>query len=75
MPNLKYVLLIAGLIGVFALVGIIIGRESSSITSAFVAENIACYEDSDCDDHISETKDVCKNPGTWEALCVNRPEK
>ena len=74
MPNLKYVLLIAGLIGVFALVGIIIGREGS-LTGGAVMDNIACYEDSDCDDHIAETKDVCKNPGTTEALCVSRPEK
>lgn len=33
---------------------------------------IACYEHSDCDDRISATADVCKNPGTEFSICVNR---
>ncbi len=33
---------------------------------------IACYDDSDCDDRISATADVCKNPGTEFSLCVNK---
>lgn len=33
---------------------------------------VACYDDSDCDDRISATADVCKNPGTEFSICVNR---
>lgn len=33
---------------------------------------VACYEHSDCDDRISATADVCKNPGTEFSICVNR---
>ncbi|MEK6951291.1 MAG: hypothetical protein AABX13_06230 [Nanoarchaeota archaeon] len=33
---------------------------------------IACSEQEDCDDRISATTDLCKNPGTEFSLCVNR---
>ena len=35
--------------------------------------NIACSDDLDCDDADDLTLDVCQNPGTPSAVCVNTP--
>ncbi|HIH11952.1 TPA: hypothetical protein HA241_07215 [Candidatus Woesearchaeota archaeon] len=32
---------------------------------------IVCRQDNDCDDGMSVTRDVCRNPGTVYSLCVN----
>jgi hypothetical protein len=62
------------LIGVIGVIGFMMGG-NSGVTSAIVAETVACYEDSDCDDRIAQTEDICKNPGTNNALCVSRAIK
>lgn len=36
---------------------------------------VACYSDQDCDDTISQTEDICRNPGTENSVCVNKPKK
>ena len=36
---------------------------------------VACYNDEDCDDGITKTEDLCRNPGTVNSLCVNRVKK
>lgn len=63
-------ILVALLIGMGFLV-----RNGSGMSGATTADTIACYEDTDCDDRIEATIDLCLNPGTISSLCVNRPEK
>ncbi|MBI4980935.1 hypothetical protein HZC30_05265 [Candidatus Woesearchaeota archaeon] len=74
MHRIKSAIMIVLLIGIIAVIGFMMG-ENSGITSAIVAETVACYEDSDCDDRIAQTEDVCMNPGTNDALCVSRVMK
>jgi hypothetical protein len=37
----------------------------------FVAFEIECYQDSDCNDNDDYTKDVCNNPGEYTSYCEN----
>lgn len=70
--KIKSIMLIVALIAIIATVGILISNENG-ITGGSVAKTYSCYQDSDCDDRIPETKDICKNQGTEYSLCVNRP--
>ena len=55
-------------------IGIFMGF-NQSIVGSTVAGSIACYEDKDCNDRITATQDICRNPGTINSLCVNKPYK
>lgn len=70
--KIKSMMLIIVLIIIIAVVGVLVSNENG-ITSGSVVKTISCYQDSDCDDRMSETKDICKNSGTEYSLCVNRP--
>ena len=74
MHRIKSAIMIVLLIGVIGVIGFMMGG-NSGITSAIVADTIACYEDKNCDDRITQTQDICMNPGTINALCVSRLEK
>ncbi len=74
MHKIKSAIMIVLLIGVIGVIGFMMS-DNSEITSAIVADTIACYEDKDCDDRISQTEDVCMNHGTNDALCVSRVMK
>ena len=70
----KYVslLVVVAVVVVVAVIGLLMG--TSGITGAAVGvAGVACYDDSDCDDGIAATEDICKNPGTIGSLCVNKP--
>jgi hypothetical protein len=62
------------LVGICVAIGFIV-RDEMSISGATVANTIACYNNSDCNDHIEATEDLCLSAGTPSALCVNRPIK
>ncbi len=74
MHRIKSAIMIVLLIGVIGIIGFMMGG-NSGVTSTIVADTIACYEDKDCDDRITQTQDICMNPGTINALCVGRLEK
>lgn len=74
MHRIKSAIMIVLLIGIIAVIGFMLGG-NSGVTSAIVADTIACYEDKDCDDRITQTEDICMNPGTKDALCVSRTMK
>ncbi len=74
MHRVKSAIMIVLLIGVIGIIGFMMGG-NSGVTSAIVADTIACYENKDCDDRITQTRDICMNPGTINALCVSRPIK
>ena len=59
------------LVGIVVALGIVVG--TNGITGGTVVNTIACYNNDDCNDQISATEDICKNPGTIGSLCVNRP--
>lgn len=67
----KSVLLVSLLLVMTVAIGLFVNY-GGGITGAVVTEEIACYEDSDCDDKIEETEDICRNPGTEFSLCVNK---
>lgn len=68
--KLKSLLIIFVFVAITAMVGFFIG---GGITGAGIAHSVACFENADCDDKISNTEDTCKNPGTEYALCTNKP--
>lgn len=68
----KTILIIAVVIAVVALVSLTI---SSTITGGTIIKKVSCYDKDDCNDHNEETEDSCKNPGTANSLCVNKPIK
>ena len=72
MFKVKSMLLVIALVAVVGVVGLLMSNQEG-ITGGAVANTIACYEDSDCDDRIGATEDLCKNPGTEYSLCVNKP--
>ena len=69
--SLKLVAVVTVLILVVVSLGILVSK-GGGIAGAGVAKNIACFENTDCDDHIAATEDTCKNPGTAHSLCVNK---
>jgi hypothetical protein len=71
--DFKTILLVVSLMTILVVVGVLMGKGDGITGSAVAVGNIACYDDSDCNDRIEATKDVCKNPGTDFSLCVNRP--
>ncbi|MFH0701550.1 MAG: hypothetical protein V2A62_03880 [Candidatus Woesearchaeota archaeon] len=74
MHKIKSMFYILILVGILVAIGLII-RHEAGISGASTIQMIACYEDADCNDRLDATKDICYNPGTINALCVNRPEK
>ena len=66
-------MVVVAVVVVVAVFGLLMG--SSGITGAVVGVkgDIACYDNSDCNDRIPATEDTCKNPGTIGSLCVNKP--
>jgi len=75
MHKIRSALYILVLMGILVAVGFIVTNREGALTGATVVNTVACYENSDCNDHIDPTKDICLNPGTTQSLCVNRPEK
>lgn len=74
MHKIKSFIYILLLVGVLVAIGVII-RHEAGLSGATTAQTVACYEDADCNDRLDATRDVCYNPGTINALCMNRPEK
>ena len=68
----KSFLLVLLLLTIMAMIGVF-ANFSEGITGNMVVDSIACYDDSDCDDRVEETEDICRNPGTEYSLCVNKP--
>ncbi len=52
-------------------IGFLLGS-NQSIVGGSVVKTVACSDNSDCDDRISATEDICRNPGTINSLCVNK---
>jgi hypothetical protein len=69
----KKLIFLVGLIAILGVVSILVNNDS--ITGSTVLEVISCYDDTDCNDGIDKTKDVCKNPATKESICVNKAIK
>lgn len=69
--NIKLVAVVTVLLVIVVSLGILVSK-GGGIAGAGVAKNIACFEDKDCNDHITATEDTCKNPGTAHSLCVNK---
>lgn len=69
----KSIITVAILLTVITIAGLLISQ-GDNLTGAFIS-SVACYDDADCNDKIDATIDICKNPGTSRALCINRPEK
>jgi hypothetical protein len=67
----KTILVAIFLIVVIGVIGVI---STGGLTGAVISNKVSCFENSDCNDHISETEDICKNPGSEYSLCVNRPK-
>jgi len=74
MHKIKSTIYILILLGILVAIGFIV-RHEAGISGATTSSIIACYEDKDCNDRLDATKDICYNPGTINALCVNRLEK
>ncbi|MEK6938236.1 MAG: hypothetical protein AABX04_04290 [Nanoarchaeota archaeon] len=74
MHKIKSTIYVIILVGILIAIGLII-RHEAGISGATSVNMIACYEDKDCNDRIDATKDICYNPGTVSALCVNRADK
>ena len=70
----KSFLLVLLLLGIMVTIGFF-ANFNEGITGTMVADTIACYGGSDCDDGIEKTEDICRNPGTEYSLCVNKPVK
>ena len=66
----RIILLSFTLLVVISIMGILVGTDGS-ITGSTVVGNIACFENSDCNDRIEATEDICRNPDTEYSLCVN----
>ena len=69
----KSILLVTFLISLVVVVGFLVGQEG--LTGATTTKTIACYDNEDCDDKISQTEDVCRNPGTEFSICINKAEE
>lgn len=68
--KIKSVIVVSVLIGMMFTIGFLINT-NEGITGAVVSESIMCYVNSDCNDHLDNTIDICKNPGTTESFCIN----
>ena len=70
--KLKSLLIVFLLLAVLTAIGFFMG---GGITGASTAYSVACFDNSDCNDQISTTEDICKNQGTEYALCINKPKE
>ena len=71
--NYKSVALIVVLLSIIVALGLVVSKQGG-LTGAVTAKTVACSVNSDCDDKIAGTDDVCKNPGTVDSLCFNKPK-
>jgi len=71
--KLKSILFILLFVAVMVSIGLFANFDNG-ITGSATGGSIACYENSDCDDKIERTEDICRNPGTEFSLCVNKPK-
>jgi len=68
--------LIPTLAGFALLALVIMFSANDKIAVVQAADNTAlCQKDSDCDDGISFTKDICNNSGTNEAMCTHKANR
>ena len=72
--RIKSILIVLLFIGVMVAIGMFLGF-NQSIVGATVAKSVACENNKDCNDWISVTEDICRNPGTINSLCVNKRKK
>jgi len=70
--SVKTIAVIVALLVVIGVLGLVVSQEGG-LTGGVVANSIACQDNRDCDDKIEGTEDICRSPGTINALCVNRP--
>ena len=63
-------MLVLFLVAVVAVVGLLVGQEG--LTGAATTKTIACYNHANCNDKLSQTEDICKNPGTEFSICINK---
>ncbi|MBI2112648.1 hypothetical protein HYT52_03890 [Candidatus Woesearchaeota archaeon] len=69
--RLKSLLVVLTLVLAAGFIGLVAGN--GGITGGAITNTIACYEHKDCNDNIQATEDICKNPGTLNSLCINKP--
>ena len=69
----KSILVVSFVIVMMFAIGLMLNL-NQSITGAVISGSPACYVDSDCDDKIENTEDICRNPGTQDSFCINRPK-
>lgn len=72
--RIKSGLIVLLFVGVMISIGLFLGFNQSIVGSS-VAKTVACVSSKDCDDRITATEDICRNPGTINSLCVNKPIK
>ena len=70
--SVKTITIIVVLLVMLGALGFVVSQEGG-LTGGVVANSIACQDNSDCDDKIEGTEDICRSPGTINAICVNRP--
>ena len=70
MFQLKSIVAVVLLLGLVMGIGMVISPDG--ITGSTVINNIACSENSDCNDFSDLTEDVCMNHGTIDSVCFNR---
>tara|TARA_Y100000310_G_scaffold313062_1_gene360985 strand:+ start:245 stop:469 length:225 start_codon:yes stop_codon:yes gene_type:complete len=71
--KIKSALLVLFLVSLVVFVGVMVGQEG--LTGASTVKTVACHDHADCNDKISQTEDVCKNPGTEFSICINKAKK
>ena len=69
--RIKSVLLILLFVAILVGVGLFLGF-NQSIVGGSVAKTVVCKTNKDCNDWITATEDICRNPGTINSLCINK---
>ncbi len=67
-------LLVGILTFILVLVAVIslLSNGGDMFTGSVIVGKIACFDNADCDDGITATEDLCRNPGSEYSLCVNK---
>jgi hypothetical protein len=73
--SLVNILIIAVFMVLLAVITIIFGINDDGISGAAVRCSVECYSDSDCDDKVDLTEDICLYAGECSSKCFNVKEK